>query len=102
MAPENSLVSFPEDEPFTVVTEQGSVRLEPIAFAAFRYCWYVFLLEGRNEITFAELGEKIYKDPLKPKSTIQNTVKRGESVERIGVVYFYSGEKIFLEDRITH
>lgn len=94
--PDESFVDFPEDLPCTIVTQHGSVRLEPIAFAMFRYCWFVYLYEGRQEISFAELGEKIYSDPLKPRSTIQNSVRRGERVGLIGIVYFYSGEYVFI------
>ena len=96
LAHDEPFVDFPEDLPCTIVTPQGSVRLEPIAFAMFRYCWFVYLYEGREEIPFAELGEKIYSDPLKPKSTIQNSVLRGQRVSVVGVVYFYSGEYVFI------
>lgn len=93
---EDQPVQFPEEEPFTVETESGTVRLEAIAFAAFRYCWFVYYYEGRDVISFAELGEKIYNDPMKPRSTIQNTVKRAQEVTSIGLEYFCSGEFIYI------
>ena len=98
---EESFVVFPEDLPCTVRTSRGATRLEPIAFAMFRYCWFVYELEGREEIPFAELGEKVYLDALKPKSTIQNTVTRGAAVTKIGVAYFYSGEFVFIRANAT-
>ncbi len=90
-------VLFPEEDPFTIVTKKGTVRLEPLAYATLRYCCYIFETQNRNEITFEEIGEKIYNDQFKARSTIQNTVKRGEDVNRIGITYFYFGENIFLK-----
>ncbi|MDO5554179.1 MAG: hypothetical protein Q4G68_10500 [Planctomycetia bacterium] len=90
-------VRFPEELPCTVATSLGTVRLEPKAWAAFRYCWYVYRYEGRDEIPFEELGEKIYQNSFQPKSTIQNTIKRGQAVNDIGITYRFRGEYVVME-----
>lgn len=93
---ESDNVRFPEENPCTVATDCGQVRLEPIAFATFRYCWYVYLYEGRDEIPFMEIGEKIYQDSCAAKSTIHNAVKRGQLVNNIGITYYSRGEYVVL------
>ncbi|MDO5580719.1 MAG: hypothetical protein Q4G69_06260 [Planctomycetia bacterium] len=93
------VVFFPDEEPFKVITNLGEERLEPLAYATLKYCCHVFETENRNEITFEEIGEKIYADQLKPRSTIQNTVSRAKAVNRIGIDYYYCGEIVFIRYR---
>lgn len=94
------IVFFPETDPFMVITDLGEERLEPLAYATLKYCCHIFETENRSEISFEEIGEKIYNNQLKPRSTIQNTVSRAEAVNSIGIDYYYTGETIFIRYKL--